>query len=188
MTSCCSRNQNINLEALFQSSWPIMRCHQVRRLSAVPFLKVGDVGRAGDTSRIRTTCPTFLDKKLLRNTDISFHCEIKYKISWSYSSYFITELAVKFTVWSFHWYSHLKTGFSQTAYIIPNSRQKSFRGGTYNCILFFFWPSCMVCGILVPWPGIELGVSSRRMSSPNHWTAREFPLNCILKFSPLLFF
>ena len=81
VTSCWSRNQNINLEALFQSSWPIMRCHQGRRLSAVPFLKVGDGGRAGDTSRIRTTCPTYLDKKVMRKTNISFHCEIKYKIS-----------------------------------------------------------------------------------------------------------
>ena len=38
----------------------------------------------------------------------------------------------------------------------------------------FFLPSCVTCGILVPWPGIEPGPSAVRVQSPNHWTAREF--------------
>ena len=33
---------------------------------------------------------------------------------------------------------------------------------------------CAVCRILVPQPGIELGPSSVRLPSPNHWIAREF--------------
>ena len=38
-----------------------------------------------------------------------------------------------------------------------------------------FWgPCCVVCGTLVPWPEIE-PVPTMIMSSPNHWTTREFP-------------
>ena len=33
----------------------------------------------------------------------------------------------------------------------------------------------IACGILVPWPGIELGPTAVRARSPNYWTAREFP-------------
>ena len=38
-------------------------------------------------------------------------------------------------------------------------------------IRIFFWPSCMACGILVHWPGIE-PVSSA-VESGNMWTAKE---------------
>ena len=34
----------------------------------------------------------------------------------------------------------------------------------------------MVCSILVPRPGIELGPSAMKACSPNHWTSREFPV------------
>lgn len=33
-----------------------------------------------------------------------------------------------------------------------------------------------VCGILVPWPGIEPGPSAVKAESLNHWTIREFPI------------
>ena len=49
-----------------------------------------------------------------------------------------------------------------------------------------FWPHhCAVaCGILVSPPGIEPGPSAVRAQSPNHWTAREFPMDgFILDFS-----
>ena len=44
-------------------------------------------------------------------------------------------------------------------------------------LLFFFWPHCEACGILVPRPGIEPGPSPSAVKapSPNHWTAMEFP-------------
>ena len=44
---------------------------------------------------------------------------------------------------------------------------------------FFFWPSCVACGILVPRPGIEHPHTHPTVESqsPNHWTAREFPLS-----------
>ena len=35
------------------------------------------------------------------------------------------------------------------------------------------------CGILVPWPGIEPLTPAVNAQSPNHWTAREFPLSII---------
>ena len=41
---------------------------------------------------------------------------------------------------------------------------------------FFFWPRCTACRILVPRPGIEPGPPAVEAPSPNHWTAREFPL------------
>ena len=41
--------------------------------------------------------------------------------------------------------------------------------------LSFFWPHLTACGILVPWPGIELGPSAKKAQSPDYWTTREFP-------------
>ena len=44
---------------------------------------------------------------------------------------------------------------------------------------FFFWLHHLeACGILVSWPGIELRLVTE--SSPNHWTAREFPVGTVL--------
>ena len=40
---------------------------------------------------------------------------------------------------------------------------------------FFFWPHCLVCGTLVPWPGTETTGMAVKAPSPNHRTAREFP-------------
>ena len=37
----------------------------------------------------------------------------------------------------------------------------------------------MSCGILVHQPGTELGATAMRVQSPNHWTAREFPVTCV---------
>ena len=39
---------------------------------------------------------------------------------------------------------------------------------------FFFWPHCMTCRILSPWPGTE-PTAAVQAPSPNHWTARELP-------------
>ena len=41
--------------------------------------------------------------------------------------------------------------------------------------IFFFWPCCTACGILVPRPGIEPQPLAVRVWSPNHCTAGEFP-------------
>ena len=45
--------------------------------------------------------------------------------------------------------------------------------GSMFFVLFF--PHCVVCGILVPRPGIKLKPLAVKAWSPNHWTAREFP-------------
>ena len=45
--------------------------------------------------------------------------------------------------------------------------------------MFFSWWGRTVCGILVPWPGIEPGPSAQ---SSNHWTAREFPNHSFKKY------
>ena len=37
----------------------------------------------------------------------------------------------------------------------------------------------MACGILTHQPGIELGATAMRVQSPNHWTAKEFPVACV---------
>ena len=42
-------------------------------------------------------------------------------------------------------------------------------------ILIFFSPRHVICGILVPWPGIKYGSLAVKAWSLNHWTAREFP-------------
>ena len=47
---------------------------------------------------------------------------------------------------------------------------KLYLFNTVFVFLFFFWPCSKACGILVP----QLGIKS--MWSPNHWTAREFPV------------
>ena len=43
-------------------------------------------------------------------------------------------------------------------------------------LFFFFWLYCTACGILVPRPGMEPVPPAVEARSPNHWTAREFPL------------
>ena len=43
-------------------------------------------------------------------------------------------------------------------------------------VLFWFWPHCMACGILVPWPGIKPAPLALEAQSLNHWTTREVPL------------
>ena len=41
---------------------------------------------------------------------------------------------------------------------------------------FIFWPCCMACVTLVPWPGIDPWSSAVKVQSPDNWTAsREFP-------------
>ena len=44
-----------------------------------------------------------------------------------------------------------------------------------NFYLFIFWPHLAACGILVS-PGIEPVPPAVKAQSPNHWTAREFPI------------
>ena len=39
----------------------------------------------------------------------------------------------------------------------------------------------MACGILVPQPGTEPGLSAVNVQSPNHWVAREFPETIFLR-------
>ena len=46
---------------------------------------------------------------------------------------------------------------------------------------FFLWRHHSACGILVPWPGIELAPLAVKPWSPNHWTVREFPELSTLK-------
>ena len=47
---------------------------------------------------------------------------------------------------------------------------------TLGFFFFSFWPRSEACGILVPRPGIEPGPIALKAPSPNHWTAREFPI------------
>ena len=58
----------------------------------------------------------------------------------------------------------------------------------YSDPLPFFWPHCVICGILVPWPGMELAPPTPTMKvlSPNHWIAREIPP--LLMFSWVVIF
>ena len=45
--------------------------------------------------------------------------------------------------------------------------------------IYLFRPHLAARGILVPWSGIESGPSTVKAWSPNHWTAREFPVTII---------
>ena len=58
----------------------------------------------------------------------------------------------------------------------PNSLMV-FRKGIFG---FVFWPCCVACGILFPWPGIKPEPSAVKVWSSNHWTAREFPQMLLL--------
>ena len=42
---------------------------------------------------------------------------------------------------------------------------------------FFFWPHRPACEILVPQTRIEPRPTAVKAPSPNHWTAREFPIS-----------
>ena len=53
----------------------------------------------------------------------------------------------------------------------------SSRAGSV-CVLsffFFFWPSLVACGILVPRPGIKPVPPAVEVWSLHHWTSREVP-------------
>lgn len=43
----------------------------------------------------------------------------------------------------------------------------------FFCFLFYFWPYCSSCGVLVPWRGTELGTMAVEGLSTSHWTTRE---------------
>ena len=51
-----------------------------------------------------------------------------------------------------------------------------------NVTLFIYWPHSMVCGILVPWPGMEPMPPAGEAQSLNYLTTRKVPelmlLNC----------
>ena len=42
--------------------------------------------------------------------------------------------------------------------------------------MYFLWPRCVACEILVPRPGIKPLSPAVEAWSPNHWTTTEFPL------------
>ena len=42
---------------------------------------------------------------------------------------------------------------------------------------FIFWPCCMACRILVPWPGVNPRPPALGAQRLNHWTAREAPVS-----------
>ena len=46
--------------------------------------------------------------------------------------------------------------------------------------IFIYWLYFTVCGILVPWPGIEPGSTAVKALSFNHWTTSRFPLPPLL--------
>ena len=46
--------------------------------------------------------------------------------------------------------------------------------------LFFVLFYCTACWILVPHPEIEPGTTAVKAPSPNHWTAKEFPIEDLL--------
>ena len=62
---------------------------------------------------------------------------------------------------NFHWLSILHT----VVYMLP-----------CYFIFSFFWPCCVVYGILVPWPVKEFATPAVKARSHNHWTAREIPV------------
>ena len=86
------------------------------------------------------------------------------------------------SLWSFDLFSWLPSGLGswfrtviQTkCRIIFHSALHIFYG--FVLFLFLFWTHLMACGVLVPQPGIEPGPLSVKAQSPNHWTAREFPI------------
>ena len=43
-------------------------------------------------------------------------------------------------------------------------------------LFIYFWPRCAACRILVSQPGMEPVPSAVKARSPNHWTARYFPV------------
>ena len=68
--------------------------------------------------------------------------------------------------------------------LTPGPLPASWENGPYQVILrkepfiisiFFFWPHCAACGILVPQPEVEPVAPALEARSLNHWTAREVP-------------
>ena len=61
--------------------------------------------------------------------------------------------------------------FSSFSRLAPNFKN-------FNSFFFsIFLPSHMACGLLAPWPGIELKASALEEQSLNHWTTSVVPQN-----------
>ena len=52
-----------------------------------------------------------------------------------------------------------------------------FHSISFSILFLSFWPCRVTCRMLVPRPGIEPMPPAVEAQSPNHWTAREFPLS-----------
>ena len=57
----------------------------------------------------------------------------------------------------------------------------------YLFIIIIFWPCRTACRILVPQPDIKPGALAVEVRSPNHWTARKFPLGQFFKVNAFFF-
>ena len=69
--------------------------------------------------------------------------------------------------------SKQRHGMYRNAILVSRSSTAGF--GFNLLLLFFFWPCHTACGILVPWPGIEIMPLAVKAQSPNQWTVREVP-------------
>ena len=71
-------------------------------------------------------------------------------------------------------YSPMKEGMKKK--IRPKELYMANSWAVKNIYVYIFLirMHCVDCGILVPWPGIELSPLAVKAWSPNHWTVREF--------------
>ena len=45
----------------------------------------------------------------------------------------------------------------------------------------FFWPCCVPCGILIPWPRIEPVPPAMEVESLNHWITKKVHISLSLR-------
>ena len=57
--------------------------------------------------------------------------------------------------------------------------EHTFSDNLHSLYLCMYWQCQAACGILVPQPGMEPRPMAVKAGSPNHWTAREFPLKTV---------
>ena len=64
------------------------------------------------------------------------------------------------------------------------SRKRSIRADhmvrlEHFYLFIIFWPCCVACRTLVPWPGIEPVPPAEEAHNLNHWNAREVPIRTL---------
>ena len=100
-------------------------------------------------------------------------------LPWHWKSLNWSQLAPSYSVWRARgWWDIMLW-----AWLLLNHSNTFLKNVSILFSVFIFFGCHVAFGMTVPWPGIEPVPPAVEAWSFNHWTAREVPIFCFLKFS-----